>query len=737
MRIAVIAWSMGHNAMSRGWYLADTLRGRHEVALRGPLLTRRGDDIWPPVRASDRVPMQAFAAHDLACYLDEAERFAASIEADLVYVSKPRFPGALLGELISRRCGVPLVLDIDDDEETFARADDWMTRAAPELVEEADALTVASEPLRRRHGGTLVGQARDERLFDPSRYDRTAARAELGYGPDDTVILFLGTPRRHKGVLEVAQALEELGDPRLRLCVIGSISDPRFEEQLASFDPRSVQLIASRPIGEVPRLMTVGDLVCLQQDTGSPAATHQVPMKLTEALAMRVPVLASETPALAPFIERELIWPVGGEPLAQRIGALVANRAAMAQRADRAREYFLAHLSYQTTGAILEGVLAAAAGPRSRPRWTAVLSAARAQPGCPRGGPHVHAADERDATAELVLELGEEALGALAVAVDGASRCVLAGYPNHGNPGDHAIWLGAKQMLRKLGVEVVYECDWKTYSRAAVARAVEQGAMIILTGGGNFGDLWPNTQGLRERVLADFPGVRMLQLPQSIQFEHDENRERVRALLAQHGNVELMVRDGDSLDRARRWFEVPVTLVPDLAFGVWLPPIGDPTVVDIVWIARGDKESRGFEPPPGARGVERCDWMPLPADSDPGLAGPRLSPSMDALLARNKAMTRAATRGEEFDDKLLSRVWAKLSRERLALACSVLRRGRVVVSDRLHVHVLALRMGVPTVVGDNSYGKVRGLYETYTSRAPTARWARTPDDALATAQQWL
>jgi exopolysaccharide biosynthesis predicted pyruvyltransferase EpsI len=46
-------------------------------------------------------------------------------------------------------------------------------------------------------------------------------------------------------------------------------------------------------------------------------------------------------------------------------------------------------------------------------------------------------------------------------------------------------------------------------------------------------------------------------------------------------------------------------------------------------------------------------------------------------------------------------------------------------------------MGVPTVVSDNSYGKVRGLYETYTSRAPTARWARSPEDALATAREWI
>jgi pyruvyl transferase EpsO len=316
------------------------------------------------------------------------------------------------------------------------------------------------------------------------------------------------------------------------------------------------------------------------------------------------------------------------------------------------------------------------------------------------------------------------------------ASCALLGYPNHRNPGDHAIWLGAKRILRELKIEIKYECDWQTYSRESLARAVDAGATILFTGGGNFGDLWPNTQGLRERVLADFAGTRTVQLPQSIEFESDQSRERMRVLLERHGNVELMVRDSESLERARRWFAVPTRLVPDLAFALSRPKGADEPTVPILWVARRDKESLGFDPPPGAADIELLDWMPL-RQEEAEQGGPHSSPSIVELLRRNTLLTRSAARGEQFDPAALAKLWERLSRERLALACSVLRRGRVIVTDRLHVHVMALHMGLPTVVSDNSYGKVRALYDTYTCSAPLARWASSPADALEIANELL
>ncbi len=67
----------------------------------------------------------------------------------------------------------------------------------------------------------IVPHARDEQRFDPARYDRDAVRRELGVGPYDRLLLFGGTPRAHKGVVEVLEALERLGDDRYKLALFG------------------------------------------------------------------------------------------------------------------------------------------------------------------------------------------------------------------------------------------------------------------------------------------------------------------------------------------------------------------------------------------------------------------------------------------------------------------------------------------------------------------------------------
>ncbi|MFT4085249.1 MAG: polysaccharide pyruvyl transferase family protein, partial [Nocardioides sp.] len=46
---------------------------------------------------------------------------------------------------------------------------------------------------------------------------------------------------------------------------------------------------------------------------------------------------------------------------------------------------------------------------------------------------------------------------------------------------------------------------------------------------------------------------------------------------------------------------------------------------------------------------------------------------------------------------------------------------RLVVTDRLHAHVLAGLMGIPHVVLDNSYGKIGAVYRATTSGFRTAR----------------
>jgi exopolysaccharide biosynthesis predicted pyruvyltransferase EpsI len=340
--------------------------------------------------------------------------------------------------------------------------------------------------------------------------------------------------------------------------------------------------------------------------------------------------------------------------------------------------------------------------------------------------------------ASLVARLGEQARRTVEGAIAPGSPCALLGYPNHTNPGDHAVWLGAKSILTRLECKIVYECSWQDYSRDALVAAAEDGALIVFTGGGNFGDLWPATQGLRERVLQDFRGVPVVQLQQSVHFERSENAERMRKLLERHGNTSLLVRDLPSLELARRSFGVDVALGPDLAFAC---PLGAGTrtapTVDVLWIARQDRESRGLGPWRAPSGAWRIDWNLRDNELRPIDGEAPLPSTTIELIDRNRSLTKSLAAGRADPGSMwreLSVVRAQLTHRRLERACGLLARGRVIVTDSLHAHILGLMLGIPTVATDNSYGKLRGTFETFTHDSPITSWAETPSEGLIVAR---
>src|SRR5947209_12000382 len=344
LKIAVVAWDLAHNGVSCAYVLADMLRSEHDVELVSP--TFLGREIWEPIRDAD-IPVRSFPGGPLPQFVDDAEKCVDGWEVDLIVASKPRFPTFLLSMLIKDGCDAPIILHIDDLELGLSGASRALSleelqrrRHDPDVVNPAgrlwvaaseslmggvDAITVSGEHLRARYGGTVIAQPRDETRFDPALVDRRAMRAGFGYGDDDRVVMFVGSPRAHKGVGELAAAVAGIGDDRVKLCVIGSFTDPRLRAAVATVAPERIQLLDYRPIRDVPSLTMVGDLVCLPQDAGVDFVAYQTPMKLSEALAMGVPVLVRETPSLTPFIDAGVVHAVGASTLGTRIAEVLAD----------------------------------------------------------------------------------------------------------------------------------------------------------------------------------------------------------------------------------------------------------------------------------------------------------------------------------------------------------------------------------------------------------------------------
>ena len=368
-RVAVVAWDVCHNPIGRANVLAEVLDRHFDVEIWGARFDRYGTDVWAPLR-DGTVPVKHFAGLTFPGHLAQMEAIAAQIDADAIWVSKPRLPSFLLGALAKEHRNRPLILDVDDHELAFFDEDEGLdlqlirqappeldlslpferawTRACDPLIGSADALTVSNPALQDRYGGTIVPHARDENVFDPARYDREATRAELGIAPDTRLLLFGGTPRIHKGVVDVLAALDAIGDDRYRLLVFGTRELDDLGSQIGDLDRWAIS-VPYQPFRDLARIVGAADLSCVLQDPTHPVARYQMPAKISDALAMGVPCLVTPVPPLADLIAQKVVRPVRpGEDLAQAITDVFDRPDEASAQAARGRQHFLDHLSYRS-----------------------------------------------------------------------------------------------------------------------------------------------------------------------------------------------------------------------------------------------------------------------------------------------------------------------------------------------------------------------------------------------------
>ena len=319
---------------------------------------------------------------------------------------------------------------------------------------------------------------------------------------------------------------------------------------------------------------------------------------------------------------------------------------------------------------------------------------------------------------DLIASLGRTIDRTLGPLVPREGGVALVDFPRTANVGDSMIWLGTLAWLARNGHgSPRYVCSDLTYDARRLARRLGKGT-ILLGGGGNFGDLYPGHQRFRERVIADFPEHRIVQLPQSIHYQAAAALARTREVVKRHPRLTLLLRDPASLRLARAEFEVPSQLCPDLALALGpLRRLAAPTR-PIAWLSRNDKEARPDDALAEVPGLESVDWV---TDEPHPLIDVHLT--VDRWLRHRPALRPWAAPG-------LEATFERAARIRLARGIRTLGAGRVVVTNRLHGHVLALLLGIPHFVVDNSYGKVRGLYEAWTSGSKLARFCATQAEAL-------
>jgi pyruvyl transferase EpsO len=281
------------------------------------------------------------------------------------------------------------------------------------------------------------------------------------------------------------------------------------------------------------------------------------------------------------------------------------------------------------------------------------------------------------------------------------TEVALIDFPNHANVGDSAIWLGQKHLLRKLKLKDVFNCDWRTYEHRQMAGAITDRTVILLSGGGNIGDIWPEGQHFREAIIESFPRNQIIQLPQSISFSNAEKSETAKRVFNGHRNFTLLVRDKVSLNFGRDNFDCPIALCPDMAFQLGTLPRPQPPSTNTIYLLRSDKESLGYAEQARSIGMEPIDWLSETKEFE------RINRVVTGLWTPGQKLWRLF-------NFCLAPIYDMTAQARLARGLNILSKGKIIVTDRLHVHILCILMGIPHVVLDNSYGKVKNFINVWT-----------------------
>jgi glycosyltransferase involved in cell wall biosynthesis len=374
-KVTVLSWDICRNHFSKAYNIAECLSKTYQVQLIGFRFFE--ERLFPPYR-SEKPPFETLY-FDGCQFPDLNSAYAkalSSISGDVVYCVKPRLTSLGVGLLANYHFGKPLILENNDLEtvvtnpekdRTIGQADvsriDFSDRELlnPYSVAWSRILeTIAKKvPFKVTHNQNLneyfgsdsffIRNIKDERFFDPDKYDREAVRRELGFSPGERVILYGGMVRKHKGVFELLDFLEKVPGLNLRLVVVGSRETPD-QKKMRKRGGSRLTILPPQGRNDMAKINYAADAVVLWLDPDIPASHYQMPYKLTDALAMKVPVIANEISDMKTLGEQGYLRlvPYGDfQAMAGELNDLLDDRKSAREMVEAGRQLYLRQFSYQ------------------------------------------------------------------------------------------------------------------------------------------------------------------------------------------------------------------------------------------------------------------------------------------------------------------------------------------------------------------------------------------------------
>ena len=266
-------------------------------------------------------------------------------------------------------------------------------------------------------------------------------------------------------------------------------------------------------------------------------------------------------------------------------------------------------------------------------------------------------------------------------------KCIyLLGTPTHCNIGDAAIAQAEIDFLSSIGLKAIEITvnDWKRYK--TIIKKNIKSDVILLHGGGNFGNLWPYEERMREDIVSNLNASHFVLLPQTFYLKTTAPIEEINAFKQKynHSCFSLFAREKFSYEKMTQFFpNSNVFLTPDIVLfekgNASLRCDNKEKETDVLLVLRNDRES-----------IISYDEKESVVNL---LKKLNLSFKKTDMLHTESAIPK---------EKRMQVIKNKLNE---------FARAKLVITDRLHGMIFAYLAGVSCIVLNNNNYKIKGVYE--------------------------
>lgn len=256
--------------------------------------------------------------------------------------------------------------------------------------------------------------------------------------------------------------------------------------------------------------------------------------------------------------------------------------------------------------------------------------------------------------------------------------------PQYVNYGDHAIAYSSLMYLKKnfpdrrvFEISVNFYENWKQFLQSHIS----DNDILIISGGGFLGDIWPVFQKYTEEILATYPENHIVIFPQTIFFQDKKIMSQSKKYFLEHKHLYICLREKNSYEFVTgQWLpekKENIYLVPDMVLGLDFPK-DRMSNKEVVLCFRNDRE----------RVLD-------------DITKERIQKFLDKNGYHTKtiSMTREHCEFPVYARKIF------LNRK-----LSQYRKAGLVITDRLHGMIFAIITSTPCLAFDNSSHKVRGVF---------------------------